>query len=88
MVARALWLSHVQLFSTPSTAALQAPLATGFSRQEYRSGLPFSSLGDLSLPGIASVSLALCTGGFFTTEPPGKRKVEMVGREWLAALCQ
>ena len=88
MVARALWLSHVQLFSTPSTAARQAPLSTGFSGQEYCSGLPFSSPGDLSHPGIESVSLVLCAGGFFTTEPPGRQKVEMVGRERLAALCQ
>ena len=46
----------------------------GFSRQEYRSGLPFLSLGDLPNPGIkptSPVSPALA-GGFFTTEPPGK----------------
>ena len=34
-------LSHVQLFETPWTVACQAPLSMGFSRQEYRSGLPF-----------------------------------------------
>jgi len=33
----------VQLFATPWTAACQAPLSMGFSRQEYWSGLPFSS---------------------------------------------
>ena len=33
-------LSHVQLFATPWTVALQAPLSVGFSRQEYWSGLP------------------------------------------------
>ena len=71
MVARALWLSHVQLFSTPSTAARQAPLSTGFSGQEYCSGLPFSSPGDLPNLGIKPVSLAMA-GGFFTAEPPGK----------------
>ena len=43
----------------------------GFSRQEYWSGLPFPSLGDLPDPGIEPVSPALA-GGFFTTEPPGK----------------
>ena len=32
--------SHVQLFATPWTAAHQAPLSMGFSRQEYWSGLP------------------------------------------------
>ena len=51
--------------------AHQAPLSMGFSRQEYWSGLPFPSLGDLPDPRIKLVSLAL-SGGFFTAEPPGK----------------
>ena len=34
-------LSHVQLFAIPWTVSHQAPLSTGFSRQEYWSGLPF-----------------------------------------------
>ena len=38
--------SHVRLFTTPWTVALQAPLSMGFSRQEYWSGLPFPP-GDL-----------------------------------------
>ena len=36
-------LSHVQLLATPWTAAYQAPLSMGFSRQEYWSGLPLPS---------------------------------------------
>ena len=36
-------LSHVQLFATPWTAAYQAPLSMGFSRQEYWSGVPSPS---------------------------------------------
>ena len=36
-------LSRVQLFANPWTAALQAPPSMGFSRQEYRSGVPFPS---------------------------------------------
>ena len=36
-------LSHVQIFTTPWTAAYQAPLSVGFSRQEYWSGVPFPS---------------------------------------------
>ena len=44
--------SPVQLFATLQTAAHQAPLSMGFSRQEYWSGLPFPSLGDLPDPGI------------------------------------
>uniref|UniRef100_A0AC11DCS5 Uncharacterized protein n=1 Tax=Ovis aries TaxID=9940 RepID=A0AC11DCS5_SHEEP len=42
-----------------------------FSRQQYWSGLPFSSPGHLPIPGIESASPTLA-GGFFTTEPPGK----------------
>ena len=37
---------------TPRTVARQAPLSMEFSRQEYRSGLPFPSPGDLPDPGI------------------------------------
>ena len=64
-------LIHVQLFVTLWTVAHQAPLSTGFSRQEYWSGLPFPPPGDLPDPGIKAVSPALA-GGFFTTELPGK----------------
>ena len=56
---------------TSWTVACQAPLSMGFSRQEYWSGLPFSSPGDRPNPGIESVSLALA-GGFFTAEPQGR----------------
>ena len=45
-------LSHVRLFATPWTVAYQAPPSVGFSRQEYWSGLPFPSPGDLPDPGI------------------------------------
>ena len=38
--------------ATTWTVAHQAPLSMGFSRQEYGSGLPFPSPGDLSHPGI------------------------------------
>ena len=47
---------HVRLFVTPWSIARQAPLSLGFSRQEYWSGLPFSSPGDLPDPGIKSGS--------------------------------
>ena len=43
----------------------------GFSTQEYWSGLPFPSPGDLPNPEIEPVSPALA-GRLFTTEPPGK----------------
>ena len=52
-------LSRVQLFATPWTVAHQAPLSMGFSRQEYWSGLPFPSQGDLPDPGIEPRSPAL-----------------------------
>ena len=45
-------LSRVQLFEIPWPAAFQAPLSMGFSRQEYCSGLPFPSPGDLPNSGI------------------------------------
>ena len=61
----------VSLFATPRTAAFQGSLSMGFFRQEYWSGLPFPSPGDLPDPGIEPMSPALA-GGFFTTEPPGK----------------
>ena len=46
-------------------------LSMGFSRQEYWSGLPLPSPGDLPHTGIKPVSFVLA-GGFFTIEPPGK----------------
>ena len=56
---------------TPWTVAHQAPLSTGFQRQEYWSGLTFPSPADLPDLGIKPVSApVLC--GFFTTGPPGK----------------
>ena len=43
----------------------------GFPRQEYWSGLPFPSPGNLPDPGIEPMSPTL-VGGFFTAEPRGK----------------
>ena len=62
-------LSNVWLFEAPWTVAHQAPLSMGFPRQEYWSGLPFPTPGDLSDPGIQPVSLrsSELAGGFFTT---------------------
>ena len=66
-------LSRVQLFATPWTVAYQVPLSMGFSRQEYWSGLPFPSPGDLPDPGIEPRSPAL-EADALTSEPPGKPK--------------
>ena len=65
---------RVLLFTTPWTVACQAPLSLEFSRQEYWSGLPFPTPGDLPNPGIEHASLVspALAGGFFTTVPPGK----------------
>ena len=65
-------LSHfrrVRLSATPWTAALQAPLSTGFSTQESRSGLPCPPPGDPPYPGIKPVTLTspALAGGFFTS---------------------
>ena len=54
-------LSRVQLFVTPWTVAYQAPPSMEFSRQEYWSGLPFPSLGNLADPGIEPRSPTLQT---------------------------
>ena len=54
-------LSCIQLFETPWTVAHQAPLSMGFPRQEYWSGLPFPSPGDLPNPAIEPRSPALQT---------------------------
>ena len=59
-------LSHVLLFVTPRTVSYEAPLSVGFSRQEYWSGLPFPSPGDLPNPGIEPGSPALQAD-----KPPG-----------------
>ena len=52
-------LSRVRLFATPWTVAYQASQSMGFSRQEYWSGVPFPSSGDLPDPGIEPPSPAL-----------------------------
>ena len=63
---------------TPWTIACQAPLSMGFSRQEYWSGLPRPSPGDLSDPGIKPTSLmspALQVDSL-PLAPPGKPKIQ------------
>ena len=68
-------LSHVRLFATPWTVAYQASPSMGFSRQEYWSGLPFPSPGDLPDPGIKPGSPALEADALISEpprKPPGK----------------
>ena len=56
---------------TPRTVAHQAPLSMKFPREEYWSGLPFPSPGDLPNPGIKLGSPALQADAL-TSAPPGK----------------
>ena len=64
----------------PWTVAHQAPLLMEFPKQEYWSGLPFSTLGDLPDWRIEPLSLVflVLAGGFSATEPPGKCSVRCV----------
>ena len=64
-------LSRVRLFATLWTVAYQASPSMGFSRQEYWSGLPFPSPGDLPYPGIEPRSATLQADAL-SSEPPGK----------------
>ena len=60
-------------FTAPWTVTRQAPVSTGFPRQECQSGWPFLPPGDIPDPGIKPTSPALA-GRFFTTEQLGKPK--------------
>jgi len=73
-------LSRVRLVATPWTAACQAPLSMGFSRQEYWCGWAFPTLEDLTDPGMepASPLSPALAGRFFTTKPLGKSPSLMV----------
>ena len=64
-------LSHVWLFETLWTVAYQAPPSMRFSKQEYWSGLPFPSPGELPNPGIEPGSAALQADSS-QSAPPGK----------------
>ena len=60
----------------PWTVAHQTPLSMEFSRQEYWSGLPFPSLGDLPDPGIEPGSPVLQADSL-QFEPPGSRVLKL-----------
>ena len=65
--------SHIQLFATLWTIAQQVPLSMGFSRQEYWSGWPCPSPGDLLNPGMEPGSSAFQADSI-PAELPGKLK--------------
>ena len=64
-------LSRVRLFATSWTVVSQAPPSMDFSRQEYWSGLPFPSPGDLPDPEVEPRSPALWADSL-PSEPPEK----------------
>ena len=74
-------LSRVQLFGTPQTIAYQAPQSTEFSRQEYWSGLPFPSPGDLPNPGIEPGCPALQADALPSEPPIGKFNQLLIRQE-------
>ena len=66
------WITNKDLlYSTGNCSVLMVPLSMGFSRQEYWSGLPFPSPGDLSYPGIEHRSPVLQADSL-PSGPPGK----------------
>ena len=65
-------LSNVWLFETSWTVTHQASLSMGFPRQEYWSGVPFPTLGDLSEIEPKSLASPALAGRFFAPVPPGE----------------
>ena len=61
-------------FATPWIVVFQDPLSMGIPKEEYWSGSPLPSPGDLPHQGVQLTSPALA-GRFFTTEPTGKPKI-------------
>ena len=76
---------HVLYFVAPWTVALQSPLSMGFSRQEYWSGLPCPSIGDLSDPGTEPTSPVLADK-FFTAKPPNASEITLLPEHHLSAV--
>ena len=73
-------LTHIQLFVTPWTVAPQAPLSLRLSWQEYCSGLPFPTSGDLSNPGTEPMSpvLPALQASSLPAEPPGSPRIQSI----------
>ena len=77
----------IQLFGIPWTVAHQAPVSMKFSRQEYWSGSPFPSPGDLPDPGIRPGSFTLQADSLLS-KPPGKPMIYIIYKQspsmWVA----
>ena len=77
--------SHVWLFATLWTVTCQSPLSMGFCRQEYWSGLPFPSPGDLPNPGIFYVVVYICHPNLPvhpTLSSPLDRDLQFIKADW------
>ena len=81
--------SHVGFLATLWTVAHQAPLPVEFSRQEYWSGLPFPSPGDLPDPGIEPSSLTspALAGGFINSRATREAQTLLCFTPFLIYLC-
>ena len=73
MVVVVYLLSHVRLSAIPWTVACQVPLSMGFPRQEYWSGLPFPSPGDVPNPGTEPASPVLQADSLLLTHQGSPR---------------
>ena len=73
-------LSCVRLFAVLWAVAYWAPQSMGFSRQEYWSGLPFPTLGDLQIQGLnlSFFQLVHCLAGSLPPEPCGKTQERLI----------
>ena len=83
-------LSHARFFVTPWTVTRQAPLSMVFSRQDYWSGWPFPTPGDLPHPGIEPKSLAplALAGRFFTNSATREASIQIMATvKILTGLC-
>ena len=81
-------ISRVRLSATPWTAAYQAPQSMAFSRQEYWSGLPFPSPGDLPNPVIEPGSPALQADALRSELPRNYSINNETLQKWKAAECR
>ena len=77
--------SHVRLLVTPWTAACQATLSMGFSRQESWSGLPCPLAGDLPNPGVKPASLMspAMAGRLFTTSTTWEAQLSCMHQQFV-----
>ena len=81
-------LSRVQLFATPWTITYEASPSMGFSRQEYWSGLPFPSPGDLPDPGIKPGSPALEADAITSEPPTNNLDVDYLRKRGIKDVCR